>query len=77
MPNPLSDIDQLRFASIRSRMIESASQNLPALYMEQSGAKTRGELRERLISSASIMALIDCCAYEALCIEGERKHGRR
>lgn len=77
MPSPLSDTDQLRFASIRSRMIESTAQNLPTPFMEQSGAKTRDELREKLAESKSIMAIIECCAYEALCIEEEKKRGRR
>lgn len=73
MPDPLSDIDQLRFAAIRSRMLDSAAQNLPTIFLEQSRAKGREELRTKLCESAAVMALIDCCAYEALRIEEERK----
>jgi hypothetical protein len=78
MTNPPSDTDQLRFASIRSRMIDGTTKNLPEIYLEHSGASNRDELREKLIKSDSIMAIIDCCAFEALRMEGEgRKHAKR
>lgn len=78
MPNPLSDTDQLRFASIRSRMIDGAAKNLPEIYLKHSGASNRDGLREKLIKSDSIMAIIDCCAFEALRMEEEgRRHAKR
>jgi hypothetical protein len=73
VPDPLSDIDQLRFVSIRSRMLDSAAKSLPTLFLEQSKATSREDLRAKLCESVSIMAIIDCCAYEALRIEEERK----
>lgn len=71
MPNPSSDADQLRFVAIRSRMIDAAAKNLPELYMKHSGANTREEFREKIIKSDSVMALIDCCAFEAQRMEEE------
>lgn len=72
----LSDAEQHRFTSIRSRMLYNVSENLPSIYVEQSGAKSRSEFRQRLTASDSILAIIDCCAYEALKIEQERSSGR-
>lgn len=78
MPSPLSDTDQIKFAAIRSRMIDAAAKNLPELYLKHSGAKDRDELRGKLTKSDSIMAIIDCCAFEALLMEGEdRRYGNR
>lgn len=76
MPNPTSDTDQLRFAQIRSRMLDGLAENLPDYMVESSGAKDREDFVEKLCKSESIVRIIDVCAYVAQAIEEERS-GRR
>ncbi|MGD9726496.1 MAG: hypothetical protein AB7L09_02855 [Nitrospira sp.] len=73
MPNPRSDRDQHRFAVIVARMMKSVADNMPPHFVEISGAKTRDEFRAKLSESDSIMSIIECCAYEAQCMEEEIK----
>lgn len=73
MPDPTSDADQLRFAQIMDRMFNGLVKNLPDYFLEQSGAKSRMGLRDKLVASSSIMSIIECCAYEAQCIEEEAR----
>lgn len=75
MPNPNNDKDQHRFAQIRGRMLDGVAKNLPDYFVEASGAKDRADLRIKIMESESILNIIDCCAYEAQCIEEEE--GRR
>lgn len=77
MPNPSSDADQLRFAQIREHMLNSVAENIPEIYMTPSGAKTRADYRARLADSAAILAIIDCCAYEAQRMEERSRRDRR
>lgn len=77
MPNPKSDADQLRFSQIRSRMMEGISKNCSSLFLDQTAASTREDLVELLIQSPMIVEIIECCAYEAQCIEEERSGKRR
>lgn len=77
MPDPTNDRDQIRFAQIRGRMINSLVKNMPQTYVESSGAKDREEFREKLAESSIILSIVDCCAYEAQCIEEERARVRR
>lgn len=72
MPDPKSDADQLRFAQIRSRMLEGIAKNCSLAFLDHSAATSRSELALLLSQSPTIVELIDCCAYEAQCIEEER-----
>jgi hypothetical protein len=73
MPDPNSDADQLRFAQIRSLILDSLVKNLPEVFLEQSGAKSRKGLRDRLAESEFLVAVIEVCAFEALKIEEEAR----
>lgn len=73
MPNPASDADQLRFAQLRDRMFDSLTKNLPSAFMESAGAQSRKGFRDKLMESDIIISIVECCAYEALCIEEESR----
>ncbi len=78
MPDPKSDADQLRFAQIRSRMLDGLVKHLPKFFYASSGATTPEELRDRITASDTFLAILDTCAYEAQCMEEERSSvGRR
>lgn len=77
MPDPKNDTDQLRFAQIRSRMVEGIAKNCSKLFLEQTTAAARDDLAELLRQSPMIVEIIECCAYEAQCIEEERSGRRR
>ena len=76
MPDPTSDSDQLRYAQIRSRMLDSLAENLPPDMVDASGAKTREAFKARLCESESVVRIIEVCAWVAQTIE-EEKGGRR
>jgi len=71
MPNPNSDANQLRFAQLRDRMLEGLAENCSEMFMARSGAKTRPELLLKLRESASIVEIVECCAY--VCLDPVKK----
>lgn len=72
MPDPKSDKDQHRFIQIRERMLDGVAKNLNEVFMHPSGAKDRAQFRAKLMESGAILGIIECCAYEAQCMEEER-----
>lgn len=76
MPNPKSDRDQIRFAQIRGRMVQGITKNCTDAFLKASNSD-RASLADKLAESAMIMEIIDCCAYEAQCIEESRPVRRR
>ena len=73
MPDPTKDSDQLRFAQIRSRMLEGLVENLPSYMMESSGAKTREEFKDKLCESESMVRIIEVCAWVSQIMEEESR----
>ena len=76
VPDPKSDADQLRFAQIRSRMLDNLVKHLPDYYIKIAGLGKRDDLRDKMAASDSIMCIIDSCVLTAQEIEGERSSGR-
>lgn len=77
MPDPKSDRDQLRFAQIRERLLNGITKNMPSYYVEASDSQSRKGFREKLMESDLVLHLLECCAYEVLCMEEERGDVRR
>jgi hypothetical protein len=76
MPDPNKDADQLRFAQIRSRMLEGLAANLPPDMVESAGAKTREEFRAKLCESESVVRIMEVCAWVSQTMEEERGRHR-
>jgi hypothetical protein len=57
-------------------MLDGLAEHLPSYMIEASGAASREEFKKTLLTSDSILAITEVCAYIAQTIEEERG-GRR